>query len=111
MEELRHAISRGTRTGARRPYQCARGSEGTSSRVDRGSIGAFREGDGTRYAVASKGDPGEMAGTSEGTLARAARRARAVGEVSRRVRRRLPGARIEAQAGRRPEARRSPRDG
>ena len=69
------------------------------------------EGDGARHAVAGEGDPGEVAGRGQGDAARAARRARAVGGVSRGVRRGLHRAPREAQGrGRTSQAKRKEDD-
>ncbi len=54
--------------------------------VDRGSHRAGGQGDGARYARAGEGAAGEMAGAGQSALAAAARRAPAVGSVSRRLR-------------------------
>ncbi len=109
MEKTRPALQGGACAAARGFVGGARARQGGASGPDRRSDGAVGQSDGARAAVAGQGDPGEMAGRSQGPGAGAARRARAVEPVSRRLRRGVRRAPEQAQGRGRPQERASAR--
>ncbi len=107
-KKLDARLKEARRPAARRAGRGARAGEERPPRAHRRGRGADAARHGSRGALAGEGHPGALAGARQGPPARAARRARAVGAVPRRLRRRVRGPPRQAQGGGRPQGRGPP---